>query len=50
MSLSYIDILIRFQRKLDIEIERFSLPYFIPRSYLVKPTYEGKDYLPDKYK
>ncbi|NES86850.1 MAG: Uma2 family endonuclease [Moorea sp. SIO2B7] len=34
-------------RKLDFEIERLSLPYFIPRSCLVKPKREGEGYLPD---
>ena len=34
-------------RKLDVEIERLSLPYFIPRTCLVKPTREGQGYLPD---
>ena len=34
-------------RKLDFEIERLSLPYFIPRSCLVKPKMEGEGYLPD---
>lgn len=35
-------------RKLDIEIERLSLPYFMPRTCLVKPVdREGNGYLPD---
>lgn len=35
-------------RKLDVEIERLSLPYFIPRTCLVKPIgKEGNGYLPD---
>jgi Uma2 family endonuclease len=34
-------------RKLDVEIERLSLPYFIPRTCLVKPNREGDGYLPD---
>ncbi|GGA02238.1 Uma2 family endonuclease [Okeania sp. KiyG1] len=34
-------------RKLDVEIEKHSLPYFIPRSCLVKPKREGEGYLPD---
>ncbi|NEO15219.1 MULTISPECIES: Uma2 family endonuclease [unclassified Moorena] len=34
-------------RKLDVEIERLSLPYFIPRTCLVKPYQQGEGYLPD---
>jgi Uma2 family endonuclease len=35
-------------RKIDVEIERLSLPYFIPRSCLVKPSdRETSGYLPD---
>ncbi|MBD2231977.1 Uma2 family endonuclease [Phormidium tenue] len=35
------------RRKLDFEIERLGLPYFIPQSCLVKPLQEGEGYLPD---
>lgn len=35
------------RRKLDFEIERLGLPYFIPQSCLVKPLREGEGYLPD---
>lgn len=34
-------------RKLDYEIERQSLPYFIPRPCLVKPDRDAEGYLPD---
>lgn len=34
-------------RKIDVEIERLSLPYFIPRTCLVKPYQQGEGYLPD---
>ena len=35
------------RRKLDFEIERLDLPYFIPQSCLVKPVREAEGYLPD---
>ncbi len=35
------------RRKLDFEIERLDLPYFIPQSCLVKPGREAEGYLPD---
>ncbi|MGB7251103.1 MAG: Uma2 family endonuclease [Phormidesmis sp.] len=35
------------RRKLDVEIERLNLPYFIPQTCLVKPHREGEGYLPD---
>ncbi|NEP16083.1 MAG: Uma2 family endonuclease [Leptolyngbya sp. SIO4C1] len=35
------------RRKLDVEIERLNLPYFIPQSCLVKPQRGGEGYLPD---
>lgn len=35
------------RRKLDVEIERLGLPYFIPQSCLLKPLREGEGYLPD---
>ena len=35
------------RRKLDFEIERLGLPYFIPQSCLVKPLREAEGYLPD---
>ncbi len=35
------------RRKLDVEIERLDLPYFIPQSCLVKPVREAEGYLPD---
>lgn len=35
------------RRKLDFEIERLGLPFFIPQSCLVKPLREGEGYLPD---
>lgn len=35
------------RRKLDFEIERLNLPYFIPQSCLVKPYREAEGYLPD---
>ncbi|WP_424097034.1 Uma2 family endonuclease [Moorena producens] len=34
-------------RKIDVEIERLSLAYFIPRTCLVKPYQQGEGYLPD---
>lgn len=34
-------------RKLNFEIERLSLPYFVSRNCLVKPKPEGEGYLPD---
>lgn len=35
------------RRKLDFEIERLGLPYFIPQSCLIKPLREAEGYLPD---
>ncbi|PSN16254.1 hypothetical protein C7293_03340 [filamentous cyanobacterium CCT1] len=35
------------RRKLDFEIERLGLSYFIPQSCLVKPLREAEGYLPD---
>lgn len=35
------------RRKLDVEIDRLGLPYFIPQTCLVKPQREGEGYLPD---
>lgn len=35
------------RRKLDLEIDRLSLPYFIPQSCLVKPHRDTEGYLPD---
>ena len=34
-------------RKLDLEIERLNLPYFVSRNCLVKPKVEENGYLPD---
>ncbi|MEQ9667874.1 Uma2 family endonuclease [Coleofasciculus sp. G2-EDA-02] len=34
-------------RKLNVEIDRQSLPYFIPRTYLVKPPSIASGYQPD---
>ena len=34
-------------RKLDLEIERFNLPYFVSRNCLVKPKADESGYLPD---
>lgn len=35
------------RRKLDLEIDRLGLPYFIPQTCLVKPEREGEGYLPE---
>ena len=35
------------RRKLDLEIDRLGLPYFIPQTCLVKPYREAEGYLPD---
>ena len=35
------------RRKLDVEIEKHNLPYFIPQTCLVKPYREAEGYLPD---
>lgn len=35
------------RRKLDLEIDRLNLPWFIPQTCLVKPDREGEGYLPD---
>ena len=35
------------RRKLDLEIERHNLPYFIPQTCLIKPSREAEGYLPD---
>lgn len=34
-------------RKLNVEIDRLNLPYFIPRTYLVKPQNAASGYQPD---
>ncbi|MCP2729988.1 Uma2 family endonuclease [Limnofasciculus baicalensis] len=34
-------------RKLNVEIDRLNLPYFIPRTYLVKPENANSGYQPD---
>lgn len=34
-------------RKLNVELERKNLPYFIPRTYLVKPPNTASGYQPD---
>ncbi len=34
-------------RKLNVEIDRLNLPYFIPRTYLVKPANSISGYQPD---
>jgi len=34
-------------RKLNVEIDRLNLPYFIPQSCLVKPAVPASGYLPD---
>lgn len=41
------EVIALIRRKLDFEIERLSLPYFIPQSCLVKPYREAEGYLPD---
>ena len=35
------------RRKLDIELDRLSQPWFIPQTCLVKPERDGEGYLPD---
>ena len=42
-----IEVIALIRRKLDCEIERLGLPYFIPQSCLVKPYREAEGYLPD---
>ena len=42
-----IEVIALIRRKLDFEIERQSLPLFIPQSCLIKPLREGEGYLPD---
>lgn len=44
---SHEEVIALIRRKLDIEIERLNLPYFIPQTCLVKPQREGEGYLPD---
>ncbi|MGC1306438.1 MAG: Uma2 family endonuclease [Phormidesmis sp.] len=41
------EVIALIRRKLDFEIERLNLPYFIPQSCLVKPYREAEGYLPD---
>lgn len=42
-----IEVIALIRRKLDLEIDRLNLPYFIPQSCLVKPHRETEGYLPD---
>jgi Uma2 family endonuclease len=44
---SHEQVIALIRRKLDLEIERLGLPYFIPQTCLVKPQREGEGYLPD---
>jgi Uma2 family endonuclease len=44
---SHEEVIALIRRKLDIEIERQGLPWFIPQSGLIKPLREGEGYLPD---
>jgi len=41
------EVIALIRRKLDLEIERQNLPWFIPQTCLVKPRREGEGYLPD---
>ena len=41
------EVIALIRRKLDLEINRLNLPYFIPQSCLVKPHREIEGYLPD---
>ena len=41
------EVIALIRRKLDIEIDRLGLPYFIPQSCLVKPYRDAEGYLPD---
>ena len=41
------EVIALIRRKLDLEIDRLNLPYFIPQSCLVKPHRETEGYLPD---
>ena len=41
------EVIALIRRKLDFEIERLQLPYFIPQTCLVKPYREAEGYLPD---
>ncbi|MEO0768526.1 MAG: Uma2 family endonuclease [Cyanobacteria bacterium J06649_4] len=41
------EVIALIRRKLDLEIEKYNLPYFIPQTCLVKPYKEAEGYLPD---
>ncbi|MEL6326843.1 MAG: Uma2 family endonuclease [Cyanobacteria bacterium J06626_23] len=41
------EVIALIRRKLDLEIDRLNLPYFIPQTCLVKPERETEGYLPD---
>lgn len=41
------EVIALIRRKLDLEIEKYNLPYFIPQTCLVKPYREAEGYLPD---
>ncbi|MEL6469153.1 MAG: Uma2 family endonuclease [Cyanobacteria bacterium J06623_4] len=40
------EVIALIRRKLDLEIEKYNLPYFIPQTCLVKPYREAEGYLP----
>ena len=41
------EVIALIRRKLDLEIEKHNLPYFIPQTCLVKPYRDAEGYLPD---
>lgn len=41
------EVIALIRRKLDLEIEKYQLPYFIPQTCLVKPSRQAEGYLPD---
>ena len=41
------EVIALIRRKLDFEIEKHNLPFFIPQTCLIKPTKHTESYLPD---
>lgn len=41
------EVIALIRRKLDLEIEKQSFPYFIPQTCLIKPLRQAEGYLPD---